>query len=72
MFNSTRIDKKILDPHREYYRPDIFSFSGDPIFFELSKSKFRKICKVIWAMGASSSVQNKINYQWESNLTTNS
>ena len=32
-----RLELTITDPHREYYRPDIFSFSGERIIFDFSK-----------------------------------
>ena len=32
-----RLELTITDPHREYYRPDIFSFSGERIIFDFSE-----------------------------------
>ena len=32
-----KLELTITDPHREYYRPDIFSFSGERIIFDFSK-----------------------------------
>ena len=32
-----KLELTITDPHREYYRPDIFSFSGERIIFDFSQ-----------------------------------
>ena len=34
-----RLELSITDPHREYYRPDIFSFSGERIILDFSKGQ---------------------------------
>ena len=38
-----KLELSITDPHREYYRPDIFSFSGERIIFDFSKSRISNL-----------------------------
>lgn len=40
------LELTITDPHREYYKPDIFSFSGERIIFDFSKGTYARFQKM--------------------------
>ena len=51
-----KLELTITDPHREYYRPDIFSFSGERILFDFSKG----ICDLLFQRLILKEVNNQV------------